>query len=106
MAMLDLLSGGRTIFGFGRGAATVEYDGVRIPMDESRARFEAAAKIAIKALTNQRFSYDGQFFKIPEMSIRPQPISHPEQRLYASSVSPEAAEIMARLGRGRLIWLL
>lgn len=103
MSMLDNLSGGRTIFGFGRGAATVEYDGFRIPMDESRARFEEAAKIIIKALTNQRFSYDGQFFKIPEMSIRPQPLSHPEQRLYASSVSPESAEIMAKLGIGVLI---
>ena len=103
IAMLDNLSGGRTIFGFGRGAATVEYEGFRIPMDESRARFEEAAKIVVKALTNQRFSYDGQFFKIPEISIRPQPLSHPERRLYASSVSPESAEIMARLGFGVLI---
>jgi alkanesulfonate monooxygenase SsuD/methylene tetrahydromethanopterin reductase-like flavin-dependent oxidoreductase (luciferase family) len=72
-------------------------------MDESRARFEETAKIVIKALTNERFSYDGQFFKIPETSIRPRPLSHPEQRLYASSVSPESAEIMAKLGVGVLI---
>lgn len=103
MSVLDNLSGGRTIFGFGRGAASVEYDGFRIAMDESRARFEEAAKIIIKALSNERFSYDGQFFKIPQMSIRPRPISHPEQRLYASSVSPESAEIMAKLGIGVLI---
>jgi len=37
------------------------------------------------------------------MSIRPRPISHPEKRLYASSVSPESAEIMAKLGIGVLI---
>ncbi len=103
MSMLDNLSGGRTIFGFGRGAATVEYDGFRIPMDESRARFEEVAKIVIQALTNERFSYDGQFYKIPETSIRPRPLSHPEKRLSASSVSPESAEIMAKLGIGVLI---
>ena len=51
MAVLDNLSGGRTMFGFGRGAATVEYDGFRIPMDEARARFEEAAKIVIAALS-------------------------------------------------------
>jgi len=103
IAMLDVLSGGRTIFGFGRGAATVEYDGFRIPMEESRSRFVEAARIVVEALSKERFSYDGQFFKIPEMTIRPRPISHPERRLYASSVSPESAEIMAKLGFGVLI---
>jgi alkanesulfonate monooxygenase SsuD/methylene tetrahydromethanopterin reductase-like flavin-dependent oxidoreductase (luciferase family) len=103
IAMLDVLSGGRCIFGFGRGAATVEYDGFRIPMDEARPRFVEAAKIVVGLLANERFSYDGEFFKIPEMSVRPRPISHPEQRFYASSVSPESAEIMAKLGFGVLI---
>ncbi len=103
IAMLDVLSGGRTIFGFGRGAATVEYQGFRIPMEEARPRFAEAAKIVVEALTKERFSYDGEFFKIPEMSIRPRPISHPERRLYASSISPESSEIMARLGFGVLI---
>ena len=37
------------------------------------------------------------------MSIRPRPISSPERRFYASSVSPESAEVMARLGFGLLI---
>ena len=103
IALLDILSGGRCIFGFGRGAATVEYEGFRIPMEESRARFVEAAQIVVKALENEVFEHEGQFFKIPRMSIRPRPISHPERRFYASSVSPESAEIMARLGFGVLI---
>jgi alkanesulfonate monooxygenase SsuD/methylene tetrahydromethanopterin reductase-like flavin-dependent oxidoreductase (luciferase family) len=103
IAMLDVLSRGRCIFGFGRGAATVEYQGFRVPMDEARPRFVEAAKIVVMALSQERFSCDGEFFKIPEMSIRPRPVSHPERRFYASSVSPESAEIMARLGFGVLI---
>jgi len=39
IALLDILSGGRCLFGFGRGAASVEYAGFRIPMGEARARF-------------------------------------------------------------------
>jgi alkanesulfonate monooxygenase SsuD/methylene tetrahydromethanopterin reductase-like flavin-dependent oxidoreductase (luciferase family) len=39
IAMLDVLAGGRTIFGFGRGAASVEYNSFRVPMEEARARF-------------------------------------------------------------------
>ena len=39
IALLDVLCGGRCLFGFGRGAASVEYAGFRIPMEEARGRF-------------------------------------------------------------------
>ena len=103
IALLDILCGGRCVFGFGRGAASVEYAGFRVPMEEARPRFVEAAKIVVKALTDDVFEWDGEFFKIPRTSIRPRPISHPERRFYASSVSPESAEIMARLGFGVLV---
>jgi alkanesulfonate monooxygenase SsuD/methylene tetrahydromethanopterin reductase-like flavin-dependent oxidoreductase (luciferase family) len=103
IALLDVISGGRTIFGFGRGAATVEYNGFRIPMEEARDRFVESAIIIRKGLTQHSVSFDGKYYKIPELQIRPRPISNPEQRFYASSVSPESAEIMAKLGFGVLI---
>jgi alkanesulfonate monooxygenase SsuD/methylene tetrahydromethanopterin reductase-like flavin-dependent oxidoreductase (luciferase family) len=103
IALLDIMCGGRCLFGFGRGAATVEYAGFRVPMEEARPRFVEAAKIVVKALTEEVFEWDGEFFKIPRTSIRPRPISHPERRFYASSVSPESAEVMARLGFGVLV---
>jgi alkanesulfonate monooxygenase SsuD/methylene tetrahydromethanopterin reductase-like flavin-dependent oxidoreductase (luciferase family) len=103
IALLDVLSGGRCLFGFGRGAASVEYAGFRIPMEEARARFVESAKIVVQALSHDSFEWDGEFFKIPRTAIRPRPISHPERRFYASSVSPESAEIMAKLGFGLLV---
>jgi alkanesulfonate monooxygenase SsuD/methylene tetrahydromethanopterin reductase-like flavin-dependent oxidoreductase (luciferase family) len=103
IALLDVLSGGRCLFGFGRGAASVEYAGMRVPMEEARARFVETAKIVVAALTQESFEWEGEFFTIPRTSIRPRPISHPERRFYASSVSPESAEIMARLGFGVLV---
>ena len=89
IATLDVLSGGRTIFGFGRGAAPVEYEGFGIPMEQSRERFKEAAEIVIKGITQERFSYHGKHFNIPEISIRPRPVSHPERRFYAASISPQ-----------------
>ena len=103
IALLDVLSGGRCLFGFGRGAASVEYAGMRVPMEEARARFVETAKIVVLALTSESFEWKGDFFTIPRTAIRPRPISHPERRFYASSVSPESAEIMARLGFGVLV---
>jgi alkanesulfonate monooxygenase SsuD/methylene tetrahydromethanopterin reductase-like flavin-dependent oxidoreductase (luciferase family) len=103
IALLDVLCGGRCIFGFGRGAASAEYAGFRIPMEEARPRFAEAAQIVMKALKEESFEFEGEFFKIPRISIRPRPFSHPERRFYASSVSPESAELMARLGFGMLV---
>jgi alkanesulfonate monooxygenase SsuD/methylene tetrahydromethanopterin reductase-like flavin-dependent oxidoreductase (luciferase family) len=103
IALLDILSGGRCLLGFGRGAASVEYAGFRIPMEEARSRFVETAQIVVRALSQDVFEWDGEFFKIPRTSIRPRPISHPERRIYASSVSPESAEIMAKLGFGVLV---
>jgi alkanesulfonate monooxygenase SsuD/methylene tetrahydromethanopterin reductase-like flavin-dependent oxidoreductase (luciferase family) len=103
IALLDVLSGGRCLFGFGRGAASVEYAGFRIPMEEARARFVESARIVVAALSQETFEWDGEFFKIPRTAIRPRPISHPERRFYASSVSPESAEVMATLGFGLLV---
>jgi alkanesulfonate monooxygenase SsuD/methylene tetrahydromethanopterin reductase-like flavin-dependent oxidoreductase (luciferase family) len=103
IALLDLVSGGRTIFGFGRGAASIEYAGFRIPMEEARERFVESALIIRKGLTQESFSFDGKYYKVPEIQIRPRPISHPEKRFYASTISPESAEIMAKMGFGVLI---
>ncbi len=103
IALLDIMCGGRCLFGFGRGAASTEYKGFRIPMDEARPRFVEAAQIVVKALANELFEHDGQFFKIPRTSIRPRPMSNPERRFYASSVSPESAEVIAKLGFGMLM---
>ena len=93
IALLDIMCGGRCMFGFGRGAASVEYEGFGIPMGEARPRFAEAAEVIVKALANETFEHQGQFFKIPRTAIRPRPVSHPERRFYASSVSPE-------IGRG------
>ena len=102
IALLDILSGGRCLFGFGRGAASVEYAGFRMPMEEARPRFVEAAKIIVKALTNEAFDWEGEYFKIPRRRSSASDLA-PERRFYASSVSPESAEIMAKLGFGMLV---
>ena len=103
IALLDILCGGRCLFGFGRGAASAEYRGFRVPMEEARGRFVEAAQIVVRALAEPEFEFAGEYFRIPRIAIRPRPISQPQRRLFASAVSPESAEIMARLGFGLLM---
>jgi alkanesulfonate monooxygenase SsuD/methylene tetrahydromethanopterin reductase-like flavin-dependent oxidoreductase (luciferase family) len=103
IALLDILCGGRCLFGFGRGAASVEYAGFRVAMDEARPRFVEAAKLIRLALSQPDFEWQGEYYQIPRTSIRPRPVSHPERRFFVSSVTPESAEIMAKLGFGMMV---
>ena len=70
IALLDVLSGGRTLMGFGRGAATTEYEGFRIPMGEARGRFLESAQLIIKALSNDSFEWQGALSNPPTRSGR------------------------------------
>ncbi|HUH84216.1 MAG TPA: LLM class flavin-dependent oxidoreductase [Stellaceae bacterium] len=103
IALLDIMCGGRCLFGFGRGAASAEYAGFRIDQGEARPRFVEAAKIVQLALTQESFEFRGDYFQIPRTSIRPRPISHPEQRFYGTAVSPDSVEVMAKLGLSMLV---
>jgi alkanesulfonate monooxygenase SsuD/methylene tetrahydromethanopterin reductase-like flavin-dependent oxidoreductase (luciferase family) len=105
IAMLDLYCEDRElVLGFGRGAGRIEYDGFRVPMSESRERFSEAAEIVRLGLTQERFSYKGKYFQIPEMSIRPQPRHRKlNERFYGAIISPETGDIMAQQGMGMLV---
>ncbi len=103
IALLDIMCGGRCVFGFGRGAATVEYEGFRIDQGEARPRFIESAQIIKMALSQESFEFKGEHFQIPRTSIRPRPISHPERRFYGTAVSPESVDVMARLGFSMLV---
>jgi alkanesulfonate monooxygenase SsuD/methylene tetrahydromethanopterin reductase-like flavin-dependent oxidoreductase (luciferase family) len=103
IALLDIMCGGRCLFGFGRGAASVEYQGFRIDQGEARPRFIEAAQIIKAALSQESFEFKGEFFQIPRTAIRPRPISNPERRFYGTAVSPESVDVMARLGFSMLV---
>ena len=103
VSMLDAISDGRMILGLGRGAGKVEFDGFRLPMDESRERFVESAQMLLRGLETGYVEYDGRFIKQPKKAIRPAPFKSFRGRTYAAAVSPESVPIMAELGVGMLI---
>lgn len=102
IALLDHLSGGRTILGLGRGLARVEYEGFRVAQHEGRQRFLEYAELVLKAL-EKGYIEGGETLKQPRRDIRPSPLRSFRGRTYAAAVSPESMPIMARLGLGLLM---
>ena len=90
-AMADILSGGRIIFGLGRGYHTREVESFGSPlMDQpaNREMFEEQAEIIFKAFNQQSFSHHGKYYDIPppvpyrgyeleEITLVPRPVSRP-----------------------------
>jgi alkanesulfonate monooxygenase SsuD/methylene tetrahydromethanopterin reductase-like flavin-dependent oxidoreductase (luciferase family) len=106
-AMLDILSGGRLDFGVGRGGIPKHFEGFRVSLQESRARYEEALEIIERAWTQECFSYEGQFWQVPELSLSPKPLQKPHPPIYRGIVSPEAFEPAGAKGHGALFvpWL-
>src|SRR2546428_6690945 len=67
LAMLDCMSNGRIISGFARGIPR-EYRVYKVPLDESRARFEEAWEIVHRAWTEEEFSYQGKFWSYEDVA--------------------------------------
>jgi alkanesulfonate monooxygenase SsuD/methylene tetrahydromethanopterin reductase-like flavin-dependent oxidoreductase (luciferase family) len=98
LAMLDHLSDGRVLVGFGRGLAKMEYAGFGIDMGTSRERFDEAAEMVISGLRTGVVEGDGPFYAQPPVQIHPAPSPDLADRLYSVGMSLDSALIAADLG--------
>ncbi len=73
-AMVDILTGGRVIFGVGRGYHTREVESFGAPLidaDANRELFEEQFEIIMKAFNQESFTHQGKHYTLPpEVSYR------------------------------------
>jgi alkanesulfonate monooxygenase SsuD/methylene tetrahydromethanopterin reductase-like flavin-dependent oxidoreductase (luciferase family) len=105
ISMLDNLLQDRKLYvGLGRGTAQLEFDGFRVPRAESRARFAECLEVVRTALTETHFSYEGKYYQIPPIGLRPALRDRSVlDRFYMSWGSPESVPIAAASGLKPLI---
>jgi alkanesulfonate monooxygenase SsuD/methylene tetrahydromethanopterin reductase-like flavin-dependent oxidoreductase (luciferase family) len=104
ISLLDHLSGGRVLFGVGRGLARREYDGFGIPMDESRDRFDEAARMVIDALECGWIEGGGPYYPQPRTPIRPGPLRSFRDRFFCVAMSPDSVLAAADLGARMVVF--
>jgi alkanesulfonate monooxygenase SsuD/methylene tetrahydromethanopterin reductase-like flavin-dependent oxidoreductase (luciferase family) len=76
LAMADCISHGRILSGFARGVPR-EYNVYNISMAESRARFEEAVEVILRAWTEPQFSHHGKYWRFQDIAIWPRPYQQP-----------------------------
>ena len=107
VAMLDHLSEGRFEFGTGRGSSSTEFKGFGIPDGETtRAMYDESLREILRMWRENRYSYEGKFFSMPERNVLPKPYSKPHPPLWVACGSPSTFEKAARLGLGALCFSL
>ncbi len=98
VATLDVLSNGRVEFGIGRGSLPNHFSGFGVDQAESRERMLEALAMIRQAWTQDRVSFQGQFFQVENISVVPQPVQQPHPPIRVAANSAETFELMGRLG--------
>ena len=100
LASVDVVSGGRLIFGIGIGNLEFEFNAVGMPFDHKGRRAEEALA-AMKALwTMGRAEYRGRYFSFGGVRAEPRPVQRPHPEIVFGGKSVHAFSRTARLGNG------
>ena len=97
-ATVDHISHGRLIFGVGRSGFPRTYEAYGVPYAESRERFAEVLEIIRRAWTQERFSFDGQFYHFDNVCLVPKPYQQPHPEIRIAATSPDTYPAIGRLG--------
>src|SRR3989441_9935223 len=101
-AVLDILSDGRLEFGTGRSATWTELAGFGASPDDTKKTWDEFVRTVPKMWTNERFSYNGRAFSMPERAVLPKPIQKPHPPMWVAVTSPGTEIDAAERGMGSL----
>src|SRR5215510_679512 len=100
LASLDVLSGGRLIFGIGVGYLKPEFDALGVSFAHKGARTEEYLRAMIAIWTMEQPRFEGRFAAFAGVQARPQPVQKPHPEVVFGGHTPEAYSRAARLARG------
>ncbi|HXE89976.1 MAG TPA: LLM class flavin-dependent oxidoreductase [Terriglobales bacterium] len=99
IAETDILTHGRLECGLGRGHAWL-FPNSNVPLEESRPRYDEAIDILLLAWTKDKFSYDGKYYKLKNLSVVPKPVQKPYPRLFTGGTSEVTYQMAGERGWG------
>ncbi|MCE2403828.1 MAG: LLM class flavin-dependent oxidoreductase [Dehalococcoidia bacterium] len=104
-ATVDNVAQGRFDFGVGRSGFARAYQGYGIPYEESRARFQECLDVIIRAWTNDRFSYDGRYYKYDNVCVLPKPYQQPHPPIRVAATTADTFPRVGALGQNVFVGL-
>jgi alkanesulfonate monooxygenase SsuD/methylene tetrahydromethanopterin reductase-like flavin-dependent oxidoreductase (luciferase family) len=102
IAETDILTNGRLECGLGRGHAWL-FPPSALPLEESRPRYNEAIDILELAFTKEKFSYQGQCYKVKDVTVVPRPLQKPHPKFYTGGTSEITYQMAGEKGWGMLV---
>jgi len=100
IASLDVIWRGNFVFGVGLGYREVEFDAFKVPKGQRLRRFEECLEIVKRLWTEDRVTFEGQFWRLENATIAPKPVQRPRPPLWFGGSHPVAIRRAARMADG------
>jgi probable F420-dependent oxidoreductase len=100
LSSLDHLSGGRLTVGVGLGGNPTIYPAFGLSATRRAARFAEGLRLVKRLWTEERVTFDGEFFKLQNASMQPKPLQKPHPPLWFGGHHPNALKRAVELGDG------
>ena len=101
-AVVDNISNGRFNLGVVLGYRKEEYEGMGVPMRQRPSRMDEGIEVLEKALTGEKFSYEGKRYKFENAKLTPGPVQKPIP-VYIGAFEEPAIRRAGRFGYPLLI---
>ncbi len=99
IAEADILTNGRLECGLGRGHAWL-CGPSNLPLEESRPRYDEAIEILTRALSQEKFSYEGKYYKVKDLTVVPRPVQRPHPAFFTGGTSDITYKMAGERGWG------
>ena len=93
-SLLDVMCGGRLLFGVGQGYRQLEFKSFGVPRAERGVRLAEAVQAIRTLWAEEPACFDGRFYQFADVSIRPKPIQRPGPPVW---VGADTVESVARI---------
>ena len=98
LATLDVLSGGRIIFGAGAGWMKEEFQALNVPIADHGPRMAEYLEVIRRCWTEDDPSFDGRFYKLGDVGFYPKPVQKPHPPIWIGGWADGALRRAARYG--------
>lgn len=101
-SVVDNISNGRFDLGVVLGYRKEEYDGMGVPMKERPSRMDEGLEVLEKALSGEKFTYEGKRHSFENTTLTPSPVQNPLP-IYIGAFEEPAIRRAGRFGHPLLI---
>jgi alkanesulfonate monooxygenase SsuD/methylene tetrahydromethanopterin reductase-like flavin-dependent oxidoreductase (luciferase family) len=98
MATLDVLSGGRAVFGVGIGYADKEFEVFGIDRRTRARRFEESLHIIRRLWSGESVTHEGEFFSLHDVQASVRPVQSPGPPVWVGAQAAPSVRRAARVG--------